>query len=224
MRGASFVLILLALSGSSAVASHRTNRTKANRRPRLAVAEARAPAVALQTAIEPASAPLAPAPEPAVVPSLAEPVPSPTPLPVPAPRSTHRYPLLAPGLVFFLAGYGLDVGVSFGLGHDRAALSLIPIVGPLVQLGDSWAVAKPAATGNAQLDQMANERIAQINRTVQTAAYVVLSVDALLQAAGIALVIAGVVPHRPARDLRARPQVAWSVTPALPGARLSLTF
>src|SRR6266850_6302186 len=76
--------------------------------------------------------------------------------------------------------YALDIGLSYGLGHDPAGTSLIPVIGPLVQMGDSWAMVKPSQTGDPMVDGPANQRIDEVNNTIQQAAYAVLAVDFVL--------------------------------------------
>jgi hypothetical protein len=126
-------------------------------------------------------------------------------------RQRH-WGLLGGGLALFVGGYALDVGLSYGLGHQPAATSLIPIAGPLVQMGESWAMVAPAASGNPAVDGPANERIASVNHTIQTAAYAVLGVDFVLQLAGATLTVVGAVGRAP-RRYAARPgtRVAWSL-------------
>jgi hypothetical protein len=108
----------------------------------------------------------------------------------------RRWGLLSSGLVVFAAGWALDIGVSYGLNHPGAELSLIPLVGPLVQMGDTWGTVPAMKSGNPQIDVPANQRIDEVNHAIQTGAYVVLAVDFALQLAGIGMVTAGAVGHR----------------------------
>ncbi|MDB4967094.1 MAG: hypothetical protein JWN44_2783 [Myxococcales bacterium] len=149
---------------------------------------------------------LRPAPPPAVIePTRAMPTPG-----VREDRGRERHwGLLGGGLALFAAGYALDIGLSYGLGHDPAATSLIPLVGPLVQMGDSWAMVQPSTTGNPMIDVPANQRISEVNNTIQQAAYAVLAVDFVLQLAGTTMVIVGAVGK--SRTLERN--VAWSITP-----------
>jgi hypothetical protein len=112
----------------------------------------------------------------------------------------RRWGLFAGGLVMFAAGWALDIGVSYGLNHPGAEWSLIPLVGPLVQMGDSWGTLPRLSSGNPQVDVPANQRIDEVNHTIQTGAYVILTVDFALQLTGLALVTAGVVGHRVQRS------------------------
>ncbi len=131
----------------------------------------------------------------------------------------RRWGLFGGGLALFLGGYALDIGISYGVGNSGAAKSLIPLVGPLTQLHDNWAMVAPANTGNADVDAQANSRIASANRAIQVAAYAVLSVDFALQLAGAAMTIVGIVGHAPPRHYAAVGKgVAWNVAPG--GVRL----
>jgi hypothetical protein len=114
----------------------------------------------------------------------------------PPPAPQRRWGLFAGGMTLFAAGYAVDLGLSFGLGVDRAALSLIPVFGPLAQLGSNYHVVAPSNTGNASIDTQANARIDSINHATQTVAYVVLSVDCALQLAGAVMAVTGVLPRR----------------------------
>ena len=125
----------------------------------------------------------------------------------------RRWGLIGGGLALFLGGYALDIGISYGVGHTGAAESLIPIVGPLVQLNQSWAMVAPANTGNADVDAQANSRIASANHAIQVAAYAVLSVDFALQLAGAAMTIVGAVGHAPRRFAAVTKGVAWNFAP-----------
>jgi hypothetical protein len=104
--------------------------------------------------------------------------------------------MFAAGMTLFVAGYGADIGLSYGLNVQRPALSFIPVFGPLAQMGQSWAVVPPAATGNTMVDAEANSRIARVNDATQTVAYVVLSLDCAIQLAGVALAVVGALPPR----------------------------
>jgi hypothetical protein len=150
---------------------------------------------------------LQPAPPPAVIEPTLTPV---TPRPVPVSHDRERrWGVLGGGIALFAAGYALDIGLSYGLGHDPAATSFIPVIGPLVQMGDSWAMVTPSTTGNAQVDGPANQRIDEVNHTIQQAAYAVLAVDFVLQLAGTTMIVVGAVgaPRTLERN------VAWSITP-----------
>jgi hypothetical protein len=131
-----------------------------------------------------------PAPPPAVLLT-----PTPPPQPEYETRREHRWGLFGGGLALFLAGYALDIGISYGLDHHPAATAFIPVIGPLVQMGDSWAMVAPSNSGNAQVDAEANARIDSINHTIQTAAIAVLAVDFVLQLAGTTMAVIGAVGH-----------------------------
>jgi hypothetical protein len=124
----------------------------------------------------------------------------------------RRWGLFAGGLAMFLIGYGADIGLTYGLHHEPATNSLIPIAGPLVQMRDSWAMVARAQTGNPQVDVPANQRIDAVNAQIQTAAYAVLAVDCAVQLIGASLSVAGVVG-------KARSKYA-SIEPAPSGVRV----
>jgi hypothetical protein len=58
----------------------------------------------------------------------------------------------------------------------------------------------PVKSGNRQVDLPANQRLDEVNRAIQTGAYVVLTLDFALQLAGLAMVTAGAVGVRPTRS------------------------
>ncbi len=132
----------------------------------------------------------------------------------------RRWSLFGGGLALFLAGWALDIGLSYGIGHERAATSFIPIAGPLVQMGDSWAMVPRAATGNAQIDAQAQPQIDQANHTIQTVAYSVLAVDFAMQLAGSTMMVVGIVGH----DEHKADRVSVSITPTFGGARAIVRF
>ena len=78
----------------------------------------------------------------------------------------RRWSLFGGGLALFLAGWALDIGLSYGLGHNSAAESLIPVVGPLVQMNESWAMIPAMHSGNAMVDAQAQPRIDDANHTI----------------------------------------------------------
>jgi hypothetical protein len=139
-------------------------------------------------------------------------------------RPQRRWGLFAGGMTLLLMGYGTDIGLSYGLGVERSALSLIPVFGPLAQMGSSYQVVAPSTTGNPSIDGPANERIDSVNHAVQTGAYVVLSIDAALQLAGAVMAIFGALPPRGAGAERA-PVGTGRVALGGPGrAGLTVTF
>ena len=122
--------------------------------------------------------------------------------------TTRRWGVFAGGAVLFLSGYALDIGLTYGIGHSGPATSLVPLIGPLLQLRDDWSVIAPANTGNPQVDQMANQRIREVNQTVQTVAYVVLAVDFAMQLAGLTMAIVGAAHRVPVRPQAATVSLA----------------
>jgi len=138
--------------------------------------------------------------------------------PVDDARRERRWGLFAGGAALFLGGYALDIGLSYGIGHKGAGTSLIPLVGPLVQMGESWSVVAPTNTGNAEVDAEANSRIASVNHTVQVAAYCVLAVDVAMQLAGATMAVVGLIGQRPSRSYATnRRSLAWSLSPSPSG-------
>ena len=132
----------------------------------------------------------------------------------------RRWSLFGGGLALLVAGWAADIGLSYGLGHERAATSFIPVAGPLVQMGDSWAMVPRAATGNAEVDAQAQPQIDRANRTIQEVAYGVLAVDFAMQLAGSTMMVIGVVGHDDGRADR----VSLSIAPTSNGARLRVRF
>jgi len=103
-----------------------------------------------------------------------------------------RYGLVGGGVSLFLAGYAANLGMSYGLSNPDASHAIIPLIGPLVQMGDKWGITSaPANSGNAQVDKEINSRTAQVNDTIQTVAYVVLTLDFAMQLAGAIMAIVG---------------------------------
>jgi hypothetical protein len=136
------------------------------------------------------------------------------PPPPPSIERSRRWGLFAGGLTLFSAGYALDIGLTYGVGHQPSTTSLIPLVGPLIQLADDWSMVPQAQTGNSQIDTQANAQIAQVNHTIQIVAYAVLAVDFAFQLAGLTMAIVGVATHRDVvRPYASRPaRTAWSFT------------
>jgi hypothetical protein len=132
----------------------------------------------------------------------------------------RRWSLFGGGLALFIAGWALDVGLTYGLGHQPAATSLIPVAGPLVQMSDSWAMIAPARTGNAQVDLVAQQRIDDANRTIQQVAYAVLALDCAMQLAGSTMLVVGVV----GQDDHRADRVSVSVAPWSNGVRVRVRF
>jgi hypothetical protein len=143
-------------------------------------------------------------PEPALLP------PPPPALVQPAPRvetvRERRWGLFGGGLALFVAGYAIDIGVTYGLGHSPSAISLIPLVGPLIQMGDDWSMVPLMNSGNPQIDIPANERIAEANRAIQTGAMVILAVDFALQLAGLTMVAVGAAGRKVERAYASTPR------------------
>ena len=132
----------------------------------------------------------------------------------------RRWSLFGGGLALLLAGWAADVGLTYGLDHQPATTSLIPIVGPLVQMRESWAMIAPARTGNPQLDAAAQPRIDDANRTIQQVAYAVLALDFAMQLAGSTMFVVGVIGH----DDHKADRVSVSIAPLSNGVRARVRF
>lgn len=132
----------------------------------------------------------------------------------------RRWSLFGGGLALFLAGWALDVGATYGSGHEPAAMSLIPVFGPLVQMGESWAMVPPAKTGNPQIDAQAQPRIDDANHTIQQVAYAVLALDFAMQLAGTTMLVVGVIGN----DEHKADRVTVSIAPLSNGMRLRVRF
>ena len=132
----------------------------------------------------------------------------------------RRWSLFGGGLALFLAGWALDVGLSYGLGHNPAATSLIPVAGPLVQMNDSWAMIAPMHSGNAQVDAQAQPRIDDANHTIQQVAYAVLALDFAMQLAGSTMLVVGIIGN----DEHKADRVSVSIAPLSNGMRLRVRF
>lgn len=163
-----------------------------------------------------------PAPEPAVVPTRTQPT---TTVMV---SQTRRWGLFGGGLTLFLVGWAADIGVSYGLSNPGAAKSLIPLVGPLVQMGDPWGIETPKeSTGNAEIDAEIARRAGEVNQTIQTAAYAVLAVNFIIQLTGMTMAIVGAttkstrLTYEKGPPPLGRATVQWSL---LPSGTVALRF
>jgi hypothetical protein len=202
-------LLLVCALGGVALATPRTH----HRPPKHARAQLRSGTTTLVAEREPGvpierPTPVVLTPEPAppvaVVPDAIAP-PAPPPPPADVTARERRWGLFAGGTVLFLSGYSLDIGLTYGLGHQPSGTSLVPLVGPLIQMGDTWTVVSPSTSGNPQVDQVANQKIAEVNHAAQTAAYAVLAIDFTMQLAGVTMAIVGLVGKRPDTTRRIMP-------------------
>ena len=132
----------------------------------------------------------------------------------------RRWSLFGGGLALFLAGWALDIGVTYGVGHEPTGTSLIPIAGPLVQMSQSWAMVPPMHSGNAQIDAQAQPRIDEANRTIQGVAYAVLALDCAMQLAGTTMFVVGVIGN----DEHKADRVSVSIAPLSNGMRVRVRF
>jgi hypothetical protein len=105
---------------------------------------------------------------------------------------SRRWGLFAGGLTLFAVGWAADMGASYGLNNPNAWHSVIPLFGPLIQMGDKWSLnMTPPMSGNPMIDAQVNAQVAQVNQSIQTAAYAVLAIDFVLQATGVVMAIVG---------------------------------
>jgi hypothetical protein len=135
----------------------------------------------------------------------------------------RRWGLFAAGLVLFLVGYGADIGLTYGFGHTPSYTSLIPIVGPFIQMGQSYGLdGPPINSGDPEYDRKITNQIDSGNSVIRSLVYAGLAVDAVLQLGGATMAILGATLKRPVRTYAvgpARPKVA--VTPASGGLRIT---
>jgi hypothetical protein len=202
-RGVCALLLACALVATVPAAAQPRHRKRSSAPPRAALL--------IATTDEPA--PPSTAPEPAQLPTPR--FIAPPPPPVDAPSREHNWGLLGGGLALFAAGYALDIGITYGVGHQPGGYALIPLIGPLIQLGDNWAVVTPSNSGNPQIDQPANQRIGEVNHTIQVVAYAVLSFDFAVQLVGATLTAVGAAGRAPRRyaAVPSGTSLSWSVAP-----------
>jgi hypothetical protein len=128
----------------------------------------------------------------------------------------RRWGVFTAGVSMWAAGYAAVVGVSYGLHHENAARSLIPVVGPLILIGDKYTVASTKAlqTGDPTIDQQSSAMISDANQAYAAVIYTGLAFDAALQIAGVITAIVGAATHkhRPVRLISADGRSALSIT------------
>jgi hypothetical protein len=150
---------------------------------------------------------------PPAVPLIAPPAPA-----VEYERPPRRWGMFGGGVALWAAAYAADVGVTFGFHHDPGTVALVPLVGPLIQLGDKYGYQGPLPmTGNATLDAQMAQQIAQANTLIQTVTYVGLALDFAGQLTGITLALVGALSHQ-------RPSSATSVRVAATANGFALRF
>jgi hypothetical protein len=143
----------------------------------------------------------------------------------------RRFDVLGGGLALLVAGYVIDIGASYGLAYPNAHYSLIPLVGPLIQIADQQSLKiVPPSTGIQQFDNQLNSAANQANNSIQTAAYIVFSIDFAVQLAGAISAVVGAATKKSA--LRYEKQtpppssgtLTWQLLPSAKGSALALRF
>ncbi len=163
-----------------------------------------------------------------------EPVPEPTLPPSPGPALSTSAPhteivlrrprpgLLAAGLVLFAVSYGATIGVTYGYDHQPATTSLIPFVGPFLQMTEKYGLeGPPVDTGSAEADARVTQNIDSANDTIRSLALAGAAISGIFQLTGLALTIAGAVTKRkitryalsPSRSASSARSVTLSPTP-----------
>jgi hypothetical protein len=106
--------------------------------------------------------------------------------------SHRRWGMMAGGISLFAVAYAADAGVTYGFHHDPVGVSLIPVIGPLVQLGDKYGYQGPMPmTGNAAVDAQMAQQIAQANQLIRAVTYTGLVIDFVGQLTGVTLALVG---------------------------------
>lgn len=103
----------------------------------------------------------------------------------------RRWGLFGGGLALFSLAYAADAGATYGLGRDSASTSLIPFVGPLMQLSQPYTVVTAPTTGSPSIDAQTSDAANTVNKTVQIVAQVGLVLDFVLQVSGAVMAVAG---------------------------------
>lgn len=102
----------------------------------------------------------------------------------------RRWGLFGGGLFLFAASYGANVGVHYGLGLTGASRSAIPVAGPWLQIasGERYTT---AMTAGVPPDVAAASGANDVARVIDGLATAALTVDGMLQALGVLLVLIG---------------------------------
>jgi hypothetical protein len=142
----------------------------------------------------------------------------------------RRWGLFGGGVALFVAGYAADIGASYGLKNPGASHSIVPLIGPLIQMGDKWTIQmETPKTGDPMLDAQVSSRVNEVNNQIQTAAYVVLAIDFALQASGVIMAIVGATTKHTKVTYEKSPppmglsKVQWTLVPG-PTPTVALRF
>jgi hypothetical protein len=210
-RALSGLLVLTLLAGFVEAAPRKKTPRARTRLAQLSVESAPAHPVdaAPPDAAAPASAVLAPSPARSVpaaaMPASAMPAAA---MPVPAGSQLvevrhRRWGLFAGGVSLFALAWAADIGVTYGMRHEPAAVSLIPLIGPLIQCGEQYGYHGPMpVTGNAALDRQMASQIESASNLIAATTYVGLALDFAAQLTGLTMAIVGAVTQRRDQVLR----------------------
>jgi hypothetical protein len=150
---------------------------------------------------------------------LVKPRPTPPPATVVPPATAappvRRRPnveLVSSGAALLGAGWLADIGFTYGYDHHPASTSLIPLAGPWIQLSQRYGLdGPPINTGSATADASAKQTVDSADRTIRGLAFAGEITSGLMQAAGLALAVAGAITKgKPRRfpDATTRAQVS----------------
>jgi hypothetical protein len=142
----------------------------------------------------------------------------------------RRWGLFGGGVSLFVVGYAAAIGASYGLKNPGASHSIVPLIGPLIQMGDKWSLQmETPKTGDPMIDAQINSRANEVNNQIQTAAYVVLAIDFALQATGVIMAIVGATTRTTKLSYEKSPppiglsKVQWTILPG-PTPTVALRF
>jgi hypothetical protein len=138
-----------------------------------------------------------PADQAAPEPARLDPIPGPSARDQLIESHPRRFGLMGGGLALLVASWIADIGVAYGLHAGGSSRSLIPLVGPMIQLSDHYGYqGQIPTTGNARTDMQIAAQVGQANSLIQGITYAALGIDLALQLTGAALAIAGAVSRR----------------------------
>jgi hypothetical protein len=149
--------------------------------------------------------------EPAKVPPPAMPPPPTTPTVKYVMK--RRWGLFAAGTTLLVAAWMTDVGLTYGFGHQPGWTSIIPIVGPFIQMSETFGLqGPPINSGDPAYDRKINGMIDDGNTIIRALVYTGLAVDVAFQLAGVTMMVCGATLKRP--------KAVYASTP--PGQRVTV--